>query len=338
MLTTPFLTDLDSRAAVRGSRDPLGIQTIWTRFGRHVVGNLTTVTTSVRDFTILLLGYYFAERLAEAGSDETTLHAFLKWEQLASYARAEINKDTSFRGTERVEKRLSEGKKVTLSADPAWTTLGDQKNYGLWGLYTVPARASGHLDGDPPRLLPAARDFVEAFYVPMLTDSGFRRGDKIVALLGEKAAAIDPAGRDRSLLQAVARLIKPRLRAEERAFYRAHLLLGGPHDETGGLQRQLVSLLGRCAEEGTGLARARTTARADPRMRVGRGTGGGPLRLRPGLRRKNAGGHREPGRESMEGGCPDRRRRDPRSAGRDGRCARRIFGPVARARHRACLR
>jgi hypothetical protein len=54
MLTTPFLTDLDSRAAVKGSRDPLGIQPIWTRLGRHVVGNLTTVSNSVRDFTTLL--------------------------------------------------------------------------------------------------------------------------------------------------------------------------------------------------------------------------------------------------------------------------------------------
>ena len=63
MLTTPFLTDLDSRAAVKGSRDPLGIQQIWTRLGRHVVGNLTTVSDSVRDFTTMLLGYYFAARL-----------------------------------------------------------------------------------------------------------------------------------------------------------------------------------------------------------------------------------------------------------------------------------
>jgi hypothetical protein len=52
LLDVPFLTDLDSRAAVKGSGDPLGIQAIWTRFGRHVVGNLTTVSNSVRDFTI----------------------------------------------------------------------------------------------------------------------------------------------------------------------------------------------------------------------------------------------------------------------------------------------
>ena len=65
MLTTPFLTDLDSHAAVKGSRGPLGIQLIWTRLGRYVVGNLTTVSNSVRDFTTLLLGYYFAVLVAE---------------------------------------------------------------------------------------------------------------------------------------------------------------------------------------------------------------------------------------------------------------------------------
>ena len=86
---TPFLTDLDSRAAVKGSRDPLGAQAVWTRFGRHVVGNLTTVTTSVRDFTTLLLGYLWAERISAEVGPGSELATFLKkWEQLASYSRA----------------------------------------------------------------------------------------------------------------------------------------------------------------------------------------------------------------------------------------------------------
>ena len=96
MTDTPFLTDLDSRAAVKGSRDPLGIQAIWTRLGRHVVGNLTTVSTSVRDFTTLLLGYYFAEKVADVEGPGLDLATFLKWEQLAAYARAEVNKDKGF--------------------------------------------------------------------------------------------------------------------------------------------------------------------------------------------------------------------------------------------------
>lgn len=57
LLDVPFLADLDPRAAVKGSRDPVGIQPIWTRLGRHVTGNLTTVSNSGRDFSTLLLGY-----------------------------------------------------------------------------------------------------------------------------------------------------------------------------------------------------------------------------------------------------------------------------------------
>jgi len=101
MLLGPFLTDLDERARVKGSRDPLGVQAIWTHFGRYVVGNLTTVTNSLRDFTALLLGYYFAERVSRENSRGSELETFLKWEQLEAYSRAFFNDDYEFRGTER---------------------------------------------------------------------------------------------------------------------------------------------------------------------------------------------------------------------------------------------
>jgi hypothetical protein len=170
MLTAPFLTDLDSRAAVKGSRDPLGIQPIWTRLGRHVVGNLTTATDTVRGFTTLLLGYYLAERLADDLGSGTELSTFLKWEQLAAYARTVGNNDTRFRGTERVQMLLIEGHhaRVPLSEDRLYQILGNQKIYGLWGLYTRPARTSGLIKDDPPRLTPAALEFVEKLYLPIL--------------------------------------------------------------------------------------------------------------------------------------------------------------------------
>jgi len=90
ILTVPFLTDLDPQAAIKGSRDPLGLQTIWARLGRHVVGNLTTVNRSARDFTTLVPGYYFAERIANEAGGDGDLAVFLRWEQLAAYARGEI--------------------------------------------------------------------------------------------------------------------------------------------------------------------------------------------------------------------------------------------------------
>src|SRR5687768_4974414 len=130
----PFLTSLDSRAAIKGSRDPLGLVPVWSRFGRFVVGNVTTVSNSVRGFTTLLLGYYFAEAIRETstGCDESILDLFLKFEQLCGYVRWQYNNDDDFRGRDRVVARLTDRPKVTLGADSAHQILSNQKIYGLW--------------------------------------------------------------------------------------------------------------------------------------------------------------------------------------------------------------
>ncbi len=243
MLTTPFLTDLDSRAEVKGSRDPLGAQAIWTRFGRHVVGNLTTVSTSIRDFTTTVLGYYLAERVADKVGPGTELATFMKWEQLAAYARIGVIGERTVRGVDRVRSRLNAGGRLTLSPDGSHQILGNQKIYGLWGLYTVPSRASGLLDGDPPRVTPPARDLIESLYLPALGEFGTRGALRLVESLSQSSIRVDPQGADAKLLKAVARVMAPKLLPAERDAYRRHLLEGGPNDRTEGRQRQLASLL-----------------------------------------------------------------------------------------------
>jgi hypothetical protein len=241
----PFLTELDSRAAVKGSRDPLGVQAIWTRLGRHVVGNLTTVSDSVRDFTVVLLGFHFVERIAALGGGDGELAAFLRWEQFAAYARAEVNRDYVFRGTERVRKNLSEGDKITLSASQEHQILSNQKTYGLWGLYIMPARASDLLEGTPHRLTPRAAEHVSRCCLPLLARAELGDGRDIVALLGASRTRLDVNGPQRRIVGAVARLLRLPVRAEERQFYRFHLLEGGPRDATLGRQRLLAALLDR---------------------------------------------------------------------------------------------
>ena len=85
----PFFTALDPDARLKGSRDPLGFERIWTAFGREIIGNLTTVTQSVRQFSTLLFGFHLANQATEslADRDEEFLPAFLRFEQLAAYAR-----------------------------------------------------------------------------------------------------------------------------------------------------------------------------------------------------------------------------------------------------------
>lgn len=249
-LSTPFLTDLDSRAAVKGSRDPLGAQAVWTRFGRHVVGNLTTVTTSVRDFTTLLLGYLWAERVSAEVGPGSELATFLKWEQLASYSRAKVNGDYSFRGTERVKQTLLQGSRVTLSNGRPFQILSNQQTYGIWGLYSVASAASGLVEQDPVRLTSVGLQFVERYYLPQFGEAGFPNGNRIVKLLSQSEVKVDLERADSTLSHVVAKILGRRASEVERRFYYEHLVEGGPDDPTKGRQKLLAKLLVEHAQSG----------------------------------------------------------------------------------------
>jgi hypothetical protein len=253
-MLSPFLTELDDRAKIKGSRDPLGVQPIWSRLGRHVVANLTTVSNSVRDFTVLLLGYHFAQCVADDGGSDAELTTFLKWEQLAGYARAYVNKESGFRGTERVARRLAESDRVRLGADADAQILADQKVYGLWGLYTVPARSSGLLEGDPARLTPEARRIVVQSLLPSLEGGDSRISKSILERLRSAKCEIDVRenSRDAAVLAGVARVLKG-LRAPERALYRERLLFGSysgrdAKRDTRGRQKLFAELLAETLE------------------------------------------------------------------------------------------
>lgn len=270
-----FLTDIDTRAAIKGSRDPLGLVPVWGSFGRRVVGNLTTVTGSVRGFTTTLLGYHFAREVhdRDGGKAESTLALFLKFEQLAAYCRYYVGKDGAFRGIERVKKVLAAGDAVAISGRAEDQILSNQKVYGLWGLFSVPSRASGLLERDEAILTATARDFVERQYLAALSKDGFRDGREIVDLLRQPKAQVHLAGKHSSLARAVARILGPKLSSAEGEFYREHLAFGGPA-ATEGRQKQLALLMGRLPKE---TAFDRAELRSIIKEAEGRRTDGSPL-------------------------------------------------------------
>jgi hypothetical protein len=241
----PFLTEVDSRAAIKGSRDPLGFVPVWSRFGREVVGNLSTVSSSARGFATLLLGYYFAEQVTERYGDEAeaTLALFLKFEQLAGYSRFHVNGDDELRGIDRVKAALAKGSKVVLASSTDSQILSNQKIYGLWGLYSVASRESGLLEKDNLVLTPAAREFVEQHYVQALSADGFRDGRQIIELLAQRRTEIFLDGRHAALASSLARILKPRFSRAEREFYTERLVYGGGSESTAGRQRQLADLM-----------------------------------------------------------------------------------------------
>ena len=253
--SAPFLTQIDSRAAVRGSRDPLSLVPIWSAFGRRVVGNLTTASTSLRGFTTLLLGYYCSDRILERETDQTPLNVFLRVEQLVSYSRMIQNrKDTDFRGSERVKKRLEDSSRITLSAEPRYQTLGDQKTYGLWGLYSVASRTSGFLLPDRPSLTPEAADFVEREYVHKLSRAGLGGASALLSAVGPVKKELDLQRGAADLAHVLASIHSPAVSAAERDVYDRFLVNGGDEQNTDGHQRQLAELLGEIKAEDFGMA------------------------------------------------------------------------------------
>jgi hypothetical protein len=242
-MTAPFFfSELDPRAAIKGSRDPLGVQAVWAGLGRELVGNLTTVTTSVRNFTTLLVGLYLAERVTEKFEDRTAEEVFLAWEQLAGYARYCFHGSGGLLGYRRIVARTQRGK-ATLSARAEDQILGNQKSYGLWGLYTSAGRSSGLIARTtPPRLTNDGRLAVTNLHLPALGDKWGPDAKTLVALLGRSEGQLK-IRQSNADLHAVATMLDPQLSSAEADVYRRHLVEGGPEDSTGGRQRRLAATM-----------------------------------------------------------------------------------------------
>ncbi|WP_121398153.1 hypothetical protein [Micromonospora sp. M71_S20] len=240
-----FLTDLDPRARVKGSRDGLGAQAVWSATGRPLIGNLTTVTDSLQGFTTLLVGLRLAE-LAAADEFDNTTNAFLIWEQMAAYVRHVVHDHRGFFGLQRIAARAakagSNGGKVHLSAQPEHQILSNQRTDGLLGNYTAPARVSGLVaPGSPVRLTPEASAFVDAVYLPRLESGWGRDARHLIRELRRERVVFDIGASAKR--EAVASIFTPGMSQREIGFYRYHLVEGGPSDPTKGRQAKLAVLL-----------------------------------------------------------------------------------------------
>jgi hypothetical protein len=216
----PFLTLEDPNAKIKGSRDPLGVQPVWSRFARHFVTNLTNTTNSVRNFSVLLLGRYFGERLLDARriEQDDLLPVFLRVEQACAYVRHVAHGvQGDIRGIERVQRFLEEEKhRPRIEIDAGSTILSDQKVYGLWGLFSVSARVSGLIADGPAGLTPRGRDFVERAYVPLL-EPGMKR----LLDLFQRGGRLNTKKHD-SAFEALALALPEEFTSDERSFYAHH--------------------------------------------------------------------------------------------------------------------
>jgi len=160
----------DDRLKPKGSRDPLGFELVWSHFGRKVVGNLTTITSSLENFSVAMLGFYLTHRLLPNSIEQKEiLECFIRYEQVAGYLRY-VAEHRSIMGITRVTKRMHGDSELTLGLGKKSQILSDQASYGLWGLYSSAMRSTGLISGD--RRVP--------------TKEGIELGELIATELGEK--------------------------------------------------------------------------------------------------------------------------------------------------------
>lgn len=241
-----FLTLLDKRAQIKGSRDPLGVQSIWIGFGREIIGNLTNASNSVLSFKTLLLGYYFIAQAKEKGIESSPVSVFLKWEQLVAYSRYIINRDQSFRGIEKVSQKVAEDKsQLTISDSKDSQILSNQQVYGVWGLFSVSSLNSGLIEMSPPRLKDYTKEFIESEYINKLVKKNENFLEKILKILTSKRTEIS-TDKSKNLLEEIASLFTSKFSLHEKEFFRAALIFRNKTipDSTLGRQALLAKILG----------------------------------------------------------------------------------------------
>lgn len=133
-----FFTLLDDSLRPRGSRDPLGIEQLWSSVGRKLVGNLTTVTGNLDNFIVTLVGFHLCQN---GRSGQTDWPSFERFEQLTGHARARLGGKDGVLGSRRINK--SRTFPIALGNSDDARILENPRQAGLWGLYSTALVAAG---------------------------------------------------------------------------------------------------------------------------------------------------------------------------------------------------
>lgn len=128
-----FFSEQDPNFRIKGSRDPLGFQSIWQSLGRNVIKYLSTVSINIKDFQVLSYAWYFyGDR-----DPNHFLKFFYKFEQACGYARGIYFKNDFFNGIDFVRKNIP-NEPYSFSTNDRDTLLSNQKSYGIFGKYNRP--------------------------------------------------------------------------------------------------------------------------------------------------------------------------------------------------------
>ncbi len=225
-----FLTALAPDERIQGSRDPLGLLPIWSRLGRRLIGNVTTVSGDLRGWTsLLVMAGLYRERVEDGRLAEADIEPLFRAEQLIAYSRVLYPAATGaseVRGLNQVRAHLRESEQgrqpIHLGRGRDRRILNAQEAAGVWGQISSPAGASRLLDRVRRALLPSAHVLWTGTFGPRLAPFAKR----ITEILKDERG-FEPGLADAELARTLAGVHGRHLDPAEVPLYRDHVLYGG---------------------------------------------------------------------------------------------------------------
>lgn len=140
-----YFTEYDEKITGTSKRDPLGLQPIWSYYGRRVIKHLTTISDDIRGFREVLLCLSVCSSVKDNHSNMSYKDLILLFEQLFVYSAIINDKKDGILGADNGAVRYSNTKMNTkVSIDN--TVLVREISLGYYGRYKTPLTTMGVID------------------------------------------------------------------------------------------------------------------------------------------------------------------------------------------------
>lgn len=146
LLNNVFFTEKDDSISGTSQRDPLGLQPIWSFYGRRVINHLTTISTSIHGFREVLLCLAVCREVYVEKSRFSFAELILFFEQLFIYTSISKGRIEGILGSDN-----GNAKFIANNANPELsstkTILVREISLGYYGRYKTPLSTMGIIDG-----------------------------------------------------------------------------------------------------------------------------------------------------------------------------------------------
>lgn len=145
-LDSVYFTEKDDSISGTSQRDPLGLQPIWSFYGRRVINHLTTISTTIHGFREVLLCLAICKEIYVEKSRFSYADLILFFEQLFIYTSISKGRIEGILGSDNGNAKFI-ANKSNPELSSTKTILVREISLGYYGRYKTPLSTMGIIDG-----------------------------------------------------------------------------------------------------------------------------------------------------------------------------------------------